>query len=566
MKSKEKTGDTVFVAVLVTIGLLVALPGAAFGNGQRPFRGSVPISVLLCKYADAASPVHTREYFENMFINRGTSGLADYWNAVSFGSINLAGSTVRGWYGLRMTVEEARALSAPPKRIQLHSDCVDRVKRFYDPPDNHIVVVITSPGITGYGMPGRVFLDEEATLGAFIHEVGHGLYLHHSFSNSAEFRSAYWSSIGEYDDPWDVMSFANVYSPDTPFGLGAPGLNAYQRDRMGWLDRNKILRFGADGVAEKYVTLTALNYPEGDGYQMIRVPFDPADPYHYYTVEYRVAEGWDSGLPSDRVLIHEVAYKSFEPAKPGKKGYWSFLIRDNRRGVEPLGNGTEIDPRPPSMSLSENGVLIQVATTDPARRTATVRIRAPIVQHCIRGLVWREATPEDRACVSGSRRAQVREENASAAARRQPGGGAYGPDTCRSGFVWRDAIPGDRVCVTRESSDLVQRENQDAGENSIGGAAYGPNTCKRGYVWREADARDWVCVSRERHAQVQAENANALAHRQPGGGAYGPETCRSDFVWRDAFPGDHVCVSRESRNKVREENASASSRLAREDA
>ena len=52
--------------------------------------------------------------------------------------------------------------------------------------------------------------------------------------------------------------------------------------------------------------LAALSHPEAPGYRMIRVPFDGKDRFHYYTVEYRVADGWDSGIPGSTLMINEV--------------------------------------------------------------------------------------------------------------------------------------------------------------------------------------------------------------------------------------------------------------------
>jgi hypothetical protein len=56
--------------------------------------------------------------------------------------------------------------------------------------------------------------------------------------------------------------------------------------------------------------------------------------------------------------------------------------------------------------------------------------------------------------------ARVAQENYIRAKRVQPGGGAYGPNTCRSGFVWREAFVGDLVCVTPKIRALVAEENR----------------------------------------------------------------------------------------------------------
>ena len=63
------------------------------------------------------------------------------------------------------------------------------------------------------------------------------------------------------------------------------------------------------------------------------------------------------------------------------------------------------------------------------------------------GFVWRAASPADHICVLPKTRDQTAAENAEAGARRQPGGGASGPATCRQGFVRREAFAGDQACV-----------------------------------------------------------------------------------------------------------------------
>ncbi|MEX0916145.1 MAG: hypothetical protein WDZ60_09640, partial [Wenzhouxiangellaceae bacterium] len=212
----------------------------------------------------------------------------------------------------------------------------------YDPPSGHITVAITSPGIDVYGFGGGAFLGENTSAGLMAHEVGHGMGLAHSFSNDPDYKNASWAAFGVYDDPWDVMSYANVFSIGTGmYGLAPPGPNAYHRDRMGWLRRDKILRFGADGRAEETVTLRALSQANGSGYHLVRIPFDPADPFRYFTVEYRVEEDWDAGIPQDVVLVHEVKERD-------EGQYRSYLLRS---GILPV-----IIAGPPSFRGNHPGV------------------------------------------------------------------------------------------------------------------------------------------------------------------------------------------------------------------
>jgi hypothetical protein len=88
---------------------------------------------------------------------------------------------------------------------------------------------------------------------------------------------------------------------------------------------------------------------------------------------------------------------------------------------------------------------------------------------CRPGYVPRDAFPGDTVCVTPERRAQVQYDNSQADARREPGGGAYGPATCISGYVWREAREGDVVCVTPDERSLVREENRTAGTRRVGG-------------------------------------------------------------------------------------------------
>ena len=84
---------------------------------------------------------------------------------------------------------------------------------------------------------------------------------------------------------------------------------------------------------------------------------------------------------------------------------------------------------------------------------------------CAPGWVWRMAGPDDRVCVSPQARDAAQMENAASDQRREPNGGAYGPNTCLPGFVWRGALPGDVTCVPPEARDRVARENRDGPGN-----------------------------------------------------------------------------------------------------
>ena len=528
--------------------LVVVVVAATQAWAAHPFRGSAKWSVILCNFSDSPAPTRDANFYRQMVVNSGTGGMADYWQAVSGGVMDVEGSVVMGWYTEPHTREQALQRSQS-NRVQKYQDCLDTARTSttnpYTPPADHLVAVVTNPGIDLFGMNGvGAFLPVDFDLGGILHEGGHGVSFNHSFSDDPTYQNASWAAIGEYDDPWDVMSYANVFSrPTTQFGSGGPGLNAFHVDRMGWLGRDSVMRFGSDGIRTKTVTLKALDPSISNGTQLIRIPFDPSDLFRYYTVEFRRKQGWDNGIPGDIVLIHE-------SRRLADGSYVSYLLRERAPARNPVS------------SLQANGISIRVDRIESANGQAIVTISSEMVDRCVLGFVWREAGPQDHVCVSGQVRDATRQDNAQAAARRNPAGGPFGPDTCLQGFVWREAFPGDHVCVTGDVRTRTRDENAAAASRqNPARLAFGPNTCKQGYVWREADSRDYVCVTGNIREQTRQDNAQAAARRNPAGGPFGPDTCLQGFVWREAFRGDHVCVAPPTRSQARADNREAANRV-----
>jgi hypothetical protein len=318
---------------------------------------------------------------------------------------------------------------------------------------------------------------------------------------------------------------------------------------MGWLARDEVAVFGADGATSKTYVLHPLHRVIPGGLRLVRIPFDPGDLWHYYTVEFRRPRALDTGIPTSIVMIHEV--RQGTPGDPNNPQYFSFLMVD-----------TAAAGRPPRSSLSANGVTVTVTSMDTLR--ATITVTGQIAGRCLMGYVWREARPTDHVCVTGAVRTETAQENALAASRRSPTGGPYGPNTCLQGFVWREAYPGDVVCVPGASRTRAASDNATAAQRiNPARMVYGPNTCKSGYVWREADRMDYVCVPPATRTETAQENALAGSRRSPTGGAYGPNTCIQGFVWREAFPEDFVCVTGASRTRARADNDQAAIRVER---
>jgi hypothetical protein len=78
-------------------------------SDARPFRGSMPWSVILCSFRGSNSTTpRTPAFYSNRLATLGTGGLSDYWNTVSYGSVSMAGTVVTGW-----SVCQAASLQLP---------------------------------------------------------------------------------------------------------------------------------------------------------------------------------------------------------------------------------------------------------------------------------------------------------------------------------------------------------------------------------------------------------------------------------------------------------------------
>ena len=293
-------------ALAAAAALAVSTAAVAPSADAVPARGNSGWSVLLCRFSDVPAQPQTPAYFGRMFgaAGAGQEGLYDYFRNQSYGKLRIA-ATVRGWYRMPFSV----AQEAPKSRGQRIQDCVDTAAaNGYTVPAGNRTAVITNAQQDSGSAGGRVLLDPGAWNIRFAaHEMGHGYGLDHSFSDDLTYQNASWSQPGEYDDMWDEMSAQHVYGFNTTsFGNGGVGLNAFGRDKLGFLPRNRIRTFGSGGATSGTVQLAALQQPSATGSLLLRVPFDPADPFHYYTVEFQRRLGWSQGIPADTVLIHEV--------------------------------------------------------------------------------------------------------------------------------------------------------------------------------------------------------------------------------------------------------------------
>jgi len=142
------------------------------------------------------------------------------------------------------------------------------------------------------------------------HEMGHGFGLPHA--NNSD------NDSDPYDNPWDVMSDAwDDALSDATFGTQPKHINAYHRDKLGWVDAARKLTISAAGTYAN-LQLDAAELAGSTNLQMIVVTLPGAPSSHYYVIEARRAgvagDVYDYDLAGSAVIVHEVDTTRQEPA------------------------------------------------------------------------------------------------------------------------------------------------------------------------------------------------------------------------------------------------------------
>jgi hypothetical protein len=415
-------------------------------------------------------------------------------------------------------------------------------------------------------------------IGRIAHEIGHGFSLEHS---------AGWAW-----DPWGAGPLRGIPSgtllargngarstnvgtnPNHPWDYGDNGdvmgdnfarLNPYNRERLGLTAIGSVQDHWSRGNNGRYKLCDKRGTTD-----IARVPLDRGNPNKYLLLEYRLPRD-ETGLLlkgdgklSIYIVDERTGYADMwgtqGPARDLATARRSILLRDQNgvfaiRGspagdvhyglTDPL-QGAEID-RGGGFTAWVYRVG-DVESPEPDVQCVDVEVRGVpsdlTPETCAEGFVWREATPEDKVCVTRSRQREVARANRSGSRLL----------TCPSGQVHRMAASrpgvdrGDWLCVSPAERALVREENAAAYSRTFRAQASGPWSCKEGFVWRQANTYDRVCVRPEAAEAIARQNSQR------------PLGCpnRSDpGVSRDAWPGDSRCVTAAEAAEVAAQNADA---------
>lgn len=276
---------------------------------------------LMCKFSDIATEQKDQAFFTSQY-GTAVGQLGHYWSEVSYGQINLTGSSAYGWFTLPKPRSGYVTTTDGKDNANLDSlfqDCVAAADAQVDFTGAQGINMMFNGDLDGYAWGGGACAVMDgarrcpratwnppwafANLAPLAHEMGHGYGLPHSNNSDGD--------DDTYDNPWDVMSdgWRNaVY--DNVYGTRPKHINMIQRDRLGWVApaRKWVVTADLSGSWQFELQFAALADGTGSQLVVLNTPEQP-DPGRTvsYTLEARNRTGsYEGSLAGTAVIVHRV--------------------------------------------------------------------------------------------------------------------------------------------------------------------------------------------------------------------------------------------------------------------
>ena len=285
--------------------------------------GSQPWVSIACKFSDVATEPKTLSYFTNMY-GSVFPGLDHYWQELSYGQINVQGSSAHGWYTLPRTRAYYLALGGSMLRT-LATDCTALAESDIDFAPVKGINLMFNADLDGYAWGGSSLLTLDGVykswrttweppwgygdVSVIEHEMGHGFGWPHS---SGTYGAVYDNSWDVMSDSWYNCSVSNPLWDHPTYGCTGQQTIAYHKDLTGWLPTARKLTLPR-GSAPTTVTIEPIaGLPAGSlsglsaGTYLVAILQTGEASGRYFTVEVRKRAGYDAKLYGDGVIVHEV--------------------------------------------------------------------------------------------------------------------------------------------------------------------------------------------------------------------------------------------------------------------
>ena len=289
--------------------------------------------VILVNFSDAPAQPYTPAYAQDLVFN----SVSNFFLENSYQQTYLSGD-VKGWYTINMNSPVSNcdysqiAAKADAAAAAAGVTLARYSRKVYAFPK------ATGCGWWGLGTvgghPSRAWINGDFQLRVVAHELGHNLGLYHSHSlDCGNAVLGHVCTIGEYGDSMDTM------------GAAAFHFNAFQKERLGWLDQNSsppITLAQTAGSYSVYPFETVGNQPKA--LKILRSINPSNGRRSYFYAECRRPLGFDAAVASSPSVLG------------------GFLLR---LGEENSGNSSYLlDMTPQTSSWSDPALAVGQSFTD----------------------------------------------------------------------------------------------------------------------------------------------------------------------------------------------------------
>ncbi len=319
---------------------------------------------ILVRFSDSADVTpHPKEYYEGL-MGSEYPGMDHYWRECSYGSLNLAGSTVVGWYNLPQPVSYYWSGSGSWNFGLMWDDATAAADPDIDFSQYDGVQICTNINTYPFGY-SRGWSGNLDGVEKSYHMISCPLNAQFAAATAAIMAMSMGASYSSGVSQWDLVS--NNYAglrTDPTYGFVPRHAIAYSKECLGVIapERKHLVTAKSDST----VTLERLALPESSDSKLWAQVCIGGSATHFYTVEARRPAGYDQGsIPRDAVVIHEV-----DKSRTYFNMVW-VVDADNNGDVNDDGAAWT-----PGEAFSDdvNGITISVLSATPTGYTVRIRV------------------------------------------------------------------------------------------------------------------------------------------------------------------------------------------------